>query len=993
MVPRPEKAFPLALAALACACVWGGGIPYERTESREPIVIGPRQRVTDRTWLFAETITSYAHYQNFLHYWIDRPLFTDRALRPDLAKKFQYDSKESFLVAQRDVLRAGMDGLGTFGNFSNRLESFKEHARWVEESGLSGFSWLPVALYGESGMNGRPETQRFVDFIRFAQSTPVTPEINGRKLIATYNTRCSSIDTHRAFCRELRERIGNDRYLIVGDYPHRDIEELRQAFHRNGGLSLPEVRKLEQMTTGLLDVFDGLDLRAYDYVRTAEGPYTSAIDMSFFDRCVRPVLLEVYARPQYRGKLFGLYVIQGYINCHSGMNHGEFGTESLRTMLRSAAALNPDFIVFFEWNEQNENTMFQPTLYSGQSVGRLVKWYSDFLNGRACAAYGEDDPSVPDLVLSHRVVFKPGEKLRFELLNIPCGEKASEHAVQLSLADETGAMLMDFPQERLATDRLSSVTYAVPGEAFAVGSSLRPVLTVDGRTYAGFHPIRSSATVCRNFKEVRQSLRDALHATRTDLRVERTAEGRYRCMADVAFDEDLASLELVCNEDEVAAFDPSGEFDTSRFDILSLGLSAAPGATGGGQIELAFANADGIEMAQDWKADVNPGAITWKGKGTALLNTHWWTRPSTYFLKFPKGGVTAATTVTVRVLSGKHVGGREVTVPLGTAFSRGAWASEVNPATGLRVDVARIDNLPDLPKAPNVKAADWRCEVRSSDVNPTFHLRAVAKSGRTWRSAPVRPLQSSSGRVIQPVYSEWLRHWTSVSVPSEQIVEHAYVFTPDMGGILACADLRYAGTLGGGYTGDGPMRSAGLLKGMPDRALAPKWVEEDGRWLLRFDGANDVVTFPIETMPLGAFALTMEVRPENCPTNMVLFRHASVARGSLALFIADGELYAMWPKRDYNWLKHEESTLRYPTGLKVEPGVWNEITADYDGAALSFSVNGARKSFPLSDRGYVFKPAVFGGHCRRDDMSPPGPLTWFKGDLRRLVIRHGRDKR
>lgn len=970
---------------------WGEDIPYERTVCLEPMRVGLRQRVVERTRLYAETITHYAHFQNFLHYWIDRPLFSNRELRPDLVKKFQYDTKESFLISQRDALRAGLDGLATFGNFSSRLASFKEHASWVEESGLAGFSWLPVVLYGESGMNGRPGTQKFVDFIRYAQSTPVTPEIKGCKLIATYNTRRYSIDAHRAFCRDLREQVGNDRYLLVGDYPNRDISELRQAFHRNGGLSLPEVRKLEKMTTDLLNVFDGLDLNVYEhaYVRTSDGPYTSAIDMAFFDQCIKPVIQEVYSRPEYQGKLFGQYIIQGYINCHSGMNHGEFGTESLRKMMRSAAALNPDFAVFFEWNEQNENTMFQPTLYSGQTIGRLVKWYSDFINGRANSVYGDDDSSIPDIVLSHRVVFKPGEKVRFELLNIPCGETVPDHVIQLALTDESGKRLLTFPQERLASDRLAAVTYAVPGEAFAVGSVLRPVLKVDGRIYCGFHPIRSSATVCRNYKEVRQSLRDALLARSADLKVEQISKGCYRCAANVAFDEEIASLELVCNEDEIAAFDPSGEYDTEQYDILQLALSAAPGKDGGGQIKLSFSNANGVEMSQDWKANANPGAIKRIDKDAVLLNTAWWTQPSAYFLKFPKGSLSAGSKVGIKVLSGKHIEGREVEVPLDVVLVRGAWAAEIAPATGLRVDVARVDNLPDLPKAPNVRTVQWNCSVRTSELNPVFHLRAIAKSGRTWRSAPVRPLSSSGRSIALPIYSEWLRRWTSVSVPADQVVEHDYIFTPDFGDLLACEDIRYRGTLGGGYAGNEPMRNAGLLKDIPDCALAPKWIKEDGRWMLRFDGENDVVSFPIETMPLGAFSLAMEIRPESCPTNMVVFRHAAYDRGSLALFIANGELYAMWPTRFYNWLDHEGSTLRYQTGLKVDFDAWNEITVDYDGATLSFCVNGVRKSYPLSDRGYVFKPSIFGGHLRRDDMSPPGPLTWFRGDLRKLTIRHG----
>lgn len=562
-------------------------IPYERKVSCESsTVVGQRNRVSDRTLLFAETITSYAHYQNFLHFWIDRPLFFDRVLRPDLAKRFMYDTKESFELSQRDARKCGLDGFATFGNYGNRLVSFKEHCRWIEESGVSGLCMLPVMLYGESGMNGMPPLDKFVEFILYAQSTSVTPEIKGRKLIATYNTRCQNVETHRRICEELRKRVGNDRYWLVGDYENGAIVRLRRSFYRNGELNAAEKAKLVKMTTDLLDVFDGLDLRPFDYLRTPDGPYTSIVDMSFFDKCVKPVLLDVYARPEYRDKLFGMYIIQGYVNCHSGMNHGEYGTESLRKMLRSAAALNPDFLVFFEWNEQNENTMFQPTVYSGQTIGRIVRNFADSLNGRDPSSYDGDDVSVPNVVLSHRVVFKPGERVRFEVLNIPCGVDRQKHEVQLSLNDEHGRVIVEFPKEHLKTDGLESITYALPGESFAVGASITPSLVVDGVRYAGFHPIRCDATVCRNYKDVRQSLRDCLGAERFSLRVEQISNGVYRCFADVSVKEDLTSLELVCNEDEIAAFDPAEEYDVSKCDIVKFGFLRHQGQLAAGRWSL-----------------------------------------------------------------------------------------------------------------------------------------------------------------------------------------------------------------------------------------------------------------------------------------------------------------------------------------------------------------------------------------------------------------------
>ena len=980
----------LALLAPRSLGAAGGAIPYERRESRDRMWPPVRQRVVDRTLLYAETIFGYSHFQNFLHYWIDRPLFTSRSLRPDLAKRYRTDTRESFLLSQRDALACGLDGLAAFGNFSTRLRSFRQHCEWVEESGLPGFGILPVVLYGEYGMDGMPPLEKFSEFILYAQSSRLTPEINGRKLIATYNTRRQDVAAHRRICKALRERVGNDRYLLVGDYEDREIARLRQAFYRNGSLDGAEKARLVEMTTDLLDTFDGLDLRPYDFRRTPDGPYASAVDMSFFDSCVKPVLLDVYARPEYRGKLFGMYVLQGYVNCHSGMTHSEDGTATLRRMLHSVAELNPDFLVLFEWNEQNENTMFQPTLYSGRSVGRIVKWYADFVNGRPPAPYPGDDPSAPGLVLSHRVTYKPGEKIRFEILNVPCGESVREHTAQLSLTDEAGKTLLRFPAETFGTDRLASVGYAVPGETFPVGSSISCVLTVDGRRWDGFHPIRNDATVCRNYKEVRQSLRDGLGVTAPALRVTRLGDGVYRCESEVALkdpDERLASLEMVLNEDEVAAFDPSGEFDAGRYDIIQLAFTTAPGTSGPGQIELAFRDAGGMEISQNWLSAVNPGEVRWMEPGKALLDTFWWTWPTAYFLKFPKGRVGAAS-VEVKAVGGRHMSDRDVTVPLGRVMETGAYASEISSATGLRVDAMRVRNLPDLPKEPDVASARWTCEVRSSEPNPTFHLRAISRSGKTWRSQGVRPPKDGPEGALEdlPVFSEWRRRPVALGVPSGDIRELSYRFSPDCGDVLACSDPRFNATLGGGYSSDGAFEAPGLLKDAPDRALAPKWAEEGGRWHLRFDGVNDYVAFPAEAVPLGAFTLRMEIRPEANPTNMVIFRHDANRRGTIALFIVGGELHAIWPPRVFP--HGAKGCERIQTGLKVKPGAWSDVEVSYDCATLAFRVGGDCRAFPLAERGYRFSPSVFGGHVRRDDIAPPGPLDWFKGDLRAFSIRH-----
>ena len=119
---------------------------------------------------------------------------------------------------------------------------------------------------------------------------------------------------------------------------------------------------------------------------------------------------------------------------------------------------------------------------------------------------------------------------------------------------------------------------------------------------------------------------------------------------------------------------------------------------------------------------------------------------------------------------------------------------------------------------------------------------------------------------------------------------------------------------------------------------------------------------------------------------MVVFRHAGQGRGSLQLFIVHGRLFVMWADRDY--YNSKLRTARFNTGLEVANGEWNALEASYDLHTIRFRLNGREWSKPFDRRAYLFRPMLFGGHAITTDIAPSGPLSWFKGDLRALSVRH-----
>ena len=974
-----RSAFSATVGILTAAPGWSSPIPYERMAEVTSLSVGTaRTRSADHTLLFAEALVKYGQYQNYLHTWIDRPLFFDRALRP---ASMAYDTADSFRIHLREAIKYGMDGLGVFADRSGTYDPALE---WTNDSGFDEVKLLPLFGYGESGVTSLQDVQKYVDLIIKAQASARSPRIGGKVLIGGYNYRLLSAEQRKSLHDLVREGVGNDNYLLVGDLENGVRSRLLKSFLANGALTEGEQAELEQAITAALEWTDGLQVTLSDFVRDPEGPYCSYYDFSFFSSCLMPALLKAYARSENAGKVLGAYVNQGYVNHMSGMNHGEFGTSTLRNAMSAVLALNPDFLVFFEWNEVNENTMFQPTVWNGQSVGRLIHYFADRMNGRAPRTYSDDDAETPPLVLSHPATFKPGEKVRFEILNIPSGGTAAAHTAQLRLEDADGHELVTFPAETLDAATLNAVTYSVPGEAFPAGSSVVPVLTADGRTYAGFQPVRCDATSRFIYKEARGSLRDLMAPARQTFEVECAGDGTYAFRADVGFDEPLASLELVADEEELAAYDVSNEYDRAENEIIRLAFTTRPGTGGNAVVGLRPVDADGMRLASDWKADVNPWFYRQKD-GSFRIESYFFSLETPFLLTVPKS---VTSTAQLEFDATESWNGTRAVLPVRTVLERGCWSAVLSEENGCRVEAVRVDNLPDIPFRPNRGDISWQGTVRCANPSPVFHLRAVSVNGHLWRSRPVCPSPAAGRTVLLGVYSEWTKGTAQVDVPESLVPEIDYVFSPETGAALAnVGHPKYVAQLGGGFFDCHAMSEAGSFVGMSGGSFAPKWKQDaDGSWFLRFDGADDFVTFPIETVPLGPFTLEMEFRPELSPTNMVLFRHSAQWRASICLFICDGRVYGMWADRDFD--NPARSTARFDTGLMVLDGKWNVLKVSYDHDRMVFRLNGRQVEYPFDRRGYVFRPAIFGGHIVTSDITPSQDLAFFRGDLRRFAVSH-----
>ena len=968
------------LVGLAVFGAYGDAtLPYTRTEDFAPVEVVRRSRLSAEPQLYAEFLCKYGMFQNYLHYWIDRPLFCNRAMRPS---EFAHETAPSFAVHARELGKSGFDGFNLFmGTRVSKADNIWKFDKWLVDCGEASLHIVPTLSYGEAVDKFGPNANAFATAIGMAQKNPRFPRLGGKVLVPTYNYRLFGVEQHRTFMKTLREALGNDAFILCGDISQTKLRTLRANYYRNGRLSDEERLELEKMLTDVLDVCGGLQLSVDDRIRDLDGPYCSRYDTTFFENCTSPLVKQLLARPEYAGKALGFYVHQGYINHHSGHDHAEDGTATFRREMAAILKLDPDFIICFEWNEVNENTMFQPTVWNGHAVNRLVRWYSNLMKNRPVSPMPGDDTSLPNITLSYRATAKVGELLQFELLNVPDGVRRGTVPVQLRLEAPDGAVVQTFPVEQMDETRFGAISYAMSTIALTGGTALCPVLEIEGRVYRNLHPIRLAPTVSWNYKMLRHNIRDLMAAERASVKVERIGTGRYAFAADLAFGEKLASVELMVGENEQASAGSEKEYDRASNNLVRLAFTTPPGdSLRGAMFTMRVQGAKGCSWHPLWIANVNPGSpVPLKDGSGVKVRALIWAEEVAYGIQIPK---TASADAAIEVTFEKKPGFAPVRIPLKTVLEKGVFAATPCADLPLRIDARRMDDLPDLPPWIGRTDCIWRGETVTDVHAPVFHFRAISESGRVWRSHPIMPDAYDGERTEIPVWDEYARGPAKARVPVALVPEIDYEFTPATGAALANGwEIAYAGQLGGGFMSD--QAFCGRKPKVAEGGRAPTWVKDGSSWCLSFDGTNDYVNLPKEAFPQAAFTLEMEVKPMlEGVRSMTLFRHFSRIRGSLSLFIRDGRLFATWGDKN---LSREPS---FATGLEIKDGEWNAVSVSYDFTALTFRVNGVEKKMPWRGRACFFKPAIFGGHDKLELSGGKVKPVYFRGLLRRLSIRH-----
>ncbi|MBE6393749.1 MAG: LamG domain-containing protein [Lentisphaerae bacterium] len=950
----------VVLSLLLAVCTIGGAqhIPVRRMRVPQRDLTPFRRKTAERMMMFPEIQYKYGLFQNFLNY-IDRPLFYDRFLR--YKGDFQYTTRESFLRDCQIRKSYGFDGGGSLCSAIWQLH--KTTMGYLEKTPELRGKYYEFPQFSFGGGNRKINPEPYVRVLDLALKSAFTPRIKGRIPISTYHSFLVPPARMQELLTFLRKKYGNT-FAVCGELFVSPAD--KSAFYTNGKWNSHIREKYRKRIDGILSVYDGIQIDPSS--RRRKSYYQTVPCFEIYDREILPLLLKALKRKENKDKLVFGKVLHGYINHIMGVNYGEFGTATARGTLDRLAQLNCDLIFFFEWNEFNENTCWQPTLYNSFVLQRLVRFYGNIMRGESPVPNPGDEQQIPPLAVSYRDQMRAGESLQIELLNIPDALKSSMYTAKLELTDIKGKVLVSFPEEKFDCAKLDAVTFSLPSSKLAGETVVCPRVIVrnfNGRKsdnfdlqYIYLHP-----TVCVNYKCIRQSLRDLLQPEKTYFKVSDAGNGRFHVSAAVAAGELLSSVEILENGREVFAV---GAEDPEKDVTICCSFNSRKSATR--TIRIRMKNGGNWSIRGADRANVSPGKIYKKGD-TATLYSWIWSARNSFFITLPRKLADKAELLI-------ETGGEKLELHIADLLRAGRAAHTFSVC---RFEAEYFKYLTDVPEKLRKKEVEFKTELPSNSAYPVYQLRVVTESGRIYRSCPVIPRAIPDKKEKLFVHCEEKDKVVPVNVPSVLVPRLNWKISSASGDVIPSREFPgFKCDLGGGFNYGG----AFLFLKPPAGKNVPEKRIENGETILYFDGSS-YLHFPVETFPRGSFKLAFEVRPdgENSPELYTLFRHFDDILGSVTCFVRYDRLQFAFAGRDLK-------TDLFMTGLELPPGKWSKVCISYDLQQLKISVNGQEISYLLDKKlALYFKSAIFGGHTKAEFGLPAG-AGYFRGSLKSLSISH-----
>ena len=900
-----------------------------------------------KTTIFARGQLKYGlERTDYLHRWVDRPLFQDSNLQKYETGTFIND--EAWKVMHHTVRELyKIDGFAFFPMTKGREDLYRVSAK-------PEYSLFVLPEMVSSRYKVKVDWEKIFALVGNALKSKQSFRVNGKVVFTTYPG-----DTDPAYWQEFKKRVTEkfgDKFLIV---PMHQLPT--PIITGKGTLTAKNVEQLADIIRKWLRCVDGY---YYNYPPLNEF---RRYDVDFDKNVMRPLLTGILAEDEFRGKLLVWGTKVGHENFYGkgSFTYNCGGTSMLRGSVGSAVAARADIINLVEWDEQNENTSFRPTLYNSFSTQRIIRALSGIAKGKLFPRQPGDDPSIPNLILSYRKIAVAGETVEFEVVNVPEAESTGKVLdIQLVIKNASGKTVRCF-SGKLKDDQLAEQRFNVKVADVLNEHILIPHLIVNGRTFAsGFTPVELRANWNADNKWVKQPLRD-LADCEAELKIAGIApDGRIKLQGKVKSTALLHSVDVVDSGDHIYQHDPdNAALESEENAVFSLTLG------GYGYKNLKFKG--------DIKVLNAPGAKCFTRKhgkisGCVTSDNGWHfpaRRPIPGFfntvlmqLVVPRNALAAAEIdVDLEGIAGKSTTlvykGK---IKLADIVKQRVFAA--NGHLGSHFVIQHTDIQHTLPKPLASKSAEFTLLVDPALPQSVYFIEVVDQNRKTFRSLPVTVFKPSGKMVEFSSFDFFDKHPIKVRCDAAMLTCQKLEISSKHGTAVKNSGGKViSGMLGGNssiinnyYFAESYGHGNLAIKYMIDKTPAdvknfPEVVKEnDGTFAWLFNGKSNVSLPQATIYPYCGFELRVSFSADDVEKRQMLITNSDQA---FSLFIFKGRVYAGF----YSMGRKGRPTATF-AGPAVKAGVKTDCIVRFNQKTVQIECNGVRgKAFPWA--GYALYPA------------------------------------
>lgn len=922
----------------------------------------------DHIGLFARGQLKYgAERSDFLHNWYERPLHQNTA--------WQEANERDVLInplawkKTAETVRLGkMDGLAACPTQSGRHWIIP---RSVEPGGeMTVFLELPYGYH-------EGEIDKYLKVAEMAINMPNAYKIDGKIVLTRYPAvREPELEKAEAFRKALDEKFGPDKFIVL--YYVLAFEEGLP----DGPMTVETLEKAREHLRRVLRKTDGIFYAGWEVY------WPRRYNLAFERDVIVPMLRAVLAEPEFRGKKYlGMPMCQGHCNCYRWCySLDSNATQCFVDRMKAMEALRPDFILACEWDEENENTHFRPTVSCGYTNMRLMRYWADRFAGRApCAWPLDDDKTLPNLVVSYRKSLIAGEPVEFEVLNIPDGTfKGQTFTVSLAWKNMSGKTVKTYAPQNLGATDLQAVRFVSPASELAAERALVPVLTVKSKAGTqtvsdGLWPLDVHATRQVDFWWIKTPIREVAKGVKGDLKFGRPDENGVRTVSGMfSSPVPLKSVEVLEGPDTVFMVDPEKPIrtGTETFVVDIQGHSIAEGEFPmNGTITVE--HAPGAVLSKPWRY-ISVRDNVWTFKDAHIRGWPW-----VMSVEMPAAEAQDATLAIN--LPGRFMG----RVKLRNVIAKDVVG--ISGPGGGCLTIRREFRQRSIPKHLNAKDGRFEFRMKPVDDNAVVRLQTVDVNDRVWRSRPFRPFAvPSKEKVSFNVFERDEEQVRRLTLEKSLVpAEIGYDFGASRGAVVPADGLgvAYWGVLGGyvpqvngfgrGESNYGNALAYNLRRTIPDwQDSAPTHEKgEDGVPAVCFKGA-EYASFPQQILPsFAGWEMEVDVWPDTLEGNQAILGCSATGCN---VYLEKGVTKAYYFCA-CNYARRVGGSFLV-SGPPVTAGRWNRLKVVCDQKEFYVSVDGKDGDrHPFS--GYMHQQ-------RYTTVGAENHAFWFlRGKLRNLKIR------